>query len=143
YRLRVSDAHIERIARVGFAWEEIVEIVPLNLDGWGEPDMAVLTVSGAVSLFRWGPQGYREASLGAYGRDVTFIRKGNVVGDETDELVLARGRDQVVVLRWYIDQNALRHRAEVAAYHDALSDWNIASASGESPGEPPVPPVGD
>lgn len=99
-RINLHSGEWEQRHRSGLVWDDIVEIVPFDLDGWGEHDVAVRTERNSLVVFRWTKSGYREERLGDVARDVRSIAVGRVTGRVGEDLVVTRGRDQILMFRW-------------------------------------------
>ncbi len=93
-------ASFQLVDQVRYAWDDIVQLLPLDLDGWGMTDLALLTNSGELQVFRWDGTGYAAEELGEIRRGVRFAAAGDIDSDERDEIVVARDLDHVVVLDW-------------------------------------------
>ena len=100
FRFDAATRSLERIERIAFAWGDIQRLVPLDFDGEGGTDLAVLTAQRELVLFRWTPAGYVRLDLGGLEKDVRHVEAADLDGDGRDELVAARGENHVVVLEW-------------------------------------------
>ncbi len=100
FRVDVESGTWEQRHRIGLVWDHVEEVLPFNMDEDGELDVAIRTRSGRLSVYRWTREGYREVNLGSVGRGVQAIAVGHIVGDGKEELVISRGRDQVLIFRW-------------------------------------------
>ena len=143
YRLVRSTGRVELRERIGFAWGDIVQVIPVDLDGWGEQDVAVRTREGSLALFRWTPAGYRDVSLGSLGREVRSLANGRILAGVGENLVLARGNDHVVVLRWELSQAAHEARRAHEAFRQAVEEWELLPPERRPSALIAPPPAGD
>lgn len=106
YRLDLEHGSAFETGRIRFAWDDIVKVLPFDLDGWGELDVALVTKGSTLHLFRWTRDGYQDVSLGTNGRNVADVALGPVRAPGGRDLVVARERDQILVLRWELSSAA-------------------------------------
>lgn len=130
YRYVASSSLLELVDRARYTWDDIRTLVPLDLDGWGRLDVAAGTGSESLHLFRWTREGYTEVRMGDLGRLVRQFEVADVDGNRLDDLVIARGVDQVVVASWRHTEPVAEARQSVVQYQQALSDHLRAAGSG-------------
>lgn len=130
YRYVASSAELELVDRARYTWSDIHSLFPLDLDGWGRLDVAAWAGTESLHLFRWTREGYAEVRLGDLGRAVRQVDVADVDGNGLDNLVIARGADQVVVATWRHSQRALEARRSVAEYQEALRRYLEEAGSG-------------
>lgn len=117
-----------RVERIRFAWNDVVQLLPFDLDGEGMMDVAILTRPGELSVFRWTPAGYVEVRIGEAAREVRSMARGQVRSDAHDDLVVARGMDQILLLSWEFDDV---YAPDDVSHEDAASDPDNSSDPGE------------
>lgn len=133
YRYAAPESRLEMVDRARYTWSDIRSLVPLDLDGWGKLDVAAGTAQGSLHLFRWTPDGYVEVRTGELGRaPVRQFEAADVDADGREELVIARGVDQVVVAGWRYTERAVQARRAVAEYEGALRRYLEEAGSGRA-----------
>lgn len=100
YTYDTGSRRFVRRERIRYAWADVQRLIPLDLDGSGFRDLAVVTRREELLLYRWTPGGYEPVPLGDYGRLIRFVEARDVDGDHRDELVVARDANHLVVLSW-------------------------------------------
>lgn len=112
-----------QIARVRWVWGDVKRIVPFNLDDWGLADLAVLTDRGDLTLFRWTMDGFVRVPVGSLGGDVRHVEAADIFKRGKDDLIVARGDEEIAVLSWERE--------------DGLSNTDVSEAAIPREGEPP------
>lgn len=105
-----EDFHLKD--QVRYVWDDVVRLLPFDLDGWGRIDLALITSGGELHVYRWNGAGLERAEFGNLRRGVRFAAVGDIDLDQRDEIVLARDQDHVVVLDWRIDEAASHAAAQ-------------------------------
>ncbi len=132
YRYVASSSQLEMVDRARYAWSDIRSLVPLDLDGWGRLDVAVGTVQESLHVFRWTPDGYVEVRTDLGRAPVRQFEAADVDGDGREEIVIARGVDQVVVAGWTHTERAAKARRAVAEYEEDLRRFLEEAGSGRT-----------
>ena len=95
-----EDGAFRLVNDLRYVWEDVRLLIPLDLDGWGRTDLAVVTSGGLSYVYRWNGDAFERHELGALQRGVRFAAGGDIDADGMDELVIARGQEHVAALEW-------------------------------------------
>ena len=97
---RYSEGMFRPAAGIRYAWDDVVLLLPVDLDGSGRLDLALLTRGGALRVYRWDGAGPAREEPVEPGGDVRSIVAALVDADGRDEIAVARGFEHVALFDW-------------------------------------------
>lgn len=100
YRYDPQNRSFRRLERIRYAWTDVERVIPLDFDGIGFADVAVVTKEKELVLFRWTPVGHERVDLDELEKGIRFIEAIDVTGDSREELIVARGGNHLAVIGW-------------------------------------------